>query len=250
MPRYKITFSYDGSNFHGYQVQPKLRTIQGELERAVSYLNRQTKTSVQSSGRTDGGVHALAQVAHFDLDVLVKPYNLRNALNKRLHGEIYIRSLEIVNSDFHARYDAKKKVYSYYINTRWYTPVLRQYVLQLGHTLDLEVMKDVASVFLGEHDFRCLSYQAKDKLNCVRTIDDIRIVDMNGIVKITVSGNGFLRKMVRNIVSILIKVGEGKMTKTEVLDLLTTGIKRNPVKCVDACGLYLDEVLYGDCDGL
>jgi len=248
--RYKIIFSYDGSCFYGLERQHGLKTIQGSLEKVLTDINDQKFVDVVCSGRTDKGVHAIRQVAHFDLDVLVKPYNLRNALNKRLHGEIYIRSLEIVNSDFHARYDAKKKVYSYYINTRGNTPVLRQYVLQLGHTLDLEVMKDVASVFLGEHDFRCLSYQAKDKLNCVRTIDDIRIVDMNGIVKITVSGNGFLRKMVRNIVSILIKVGEGKMTKTEVLDLLTTGIKRNPVKCVDACGLYLDEVLYGDCDGL
>ena len=90
MPRYKITFSYDGSNFRGYQIQPKLRTIQGELESAVSYLNRQTKTQVQSSGRTDGSVHAIGQVAHFDLSIEITEYKIKEGLNTLLPNDIHI----------------------------------------------------------------------------------------------------------------------------------------------------------------
>lgn len=248
--RYKIVFSYDGSCFHGLERQHGLKTIQGTLEAILTDINDQKFVSVVCSGRTDKGVHAIGQVAHFDLHVHVKAYNLRKALNKRLDGEIYITSLEVVDDSFHARYDVKEKTYSYYIDTKEYTPILRHYVLQLGHPLDIEAMRAASFIFLGEHDFRSLCFQNKEKINCVRTIYHIDIVDMHGIIKITVTGNGFLRKMVRNIVSILIKVGEGKMMNTEILDLLDKKSKNYSIKCVDACGLYLDNVFYGDADEL
>lgn len=242
--KYKIIFSYDGSCFNGLERQKNLKTIQGNLEEILTDINNKKLVNVFCSGRTDKGVHANNQVAHFSLDVAVKPYNLKKALNKRLSGEIYIKTLEEVPKEFHARYDVTSKTYSYYINTKEYNPMLRNYIFQLNHSLDINKMKDASKLLLGQHDFRSLCYQEKEQLNCVRTINSIKITEKDGIIKITINGNGFLRKMVRNIVSLLIKIGEDKLTKEALQEILTKKEKNYHIKCVSACGLYLDEVMY------
>ena len=116
--RYRIDFSYDGTNFNGYQLQPNLRTIQNELEKAVSYLNKQTYTTVQSSGRTDKGVHAINQVAHFDLGVSIPIYKIKRGLNSNLPADIHIINVKLVSDHFHARFSSKKKEYVYKINIK------------------------------------------------------------------------------------------------------------------------------------
>ena len=125
--RYKIVFSYDGTNFNGYQLQPNLRTVQNELEKAVSYLNRQIYTQVQSSGRTDKGVHALNQVAHFDLIIPIPTYKIKRGLNSNLPSDVHIISVSQVTDNFHARFSAKKKEYIYKINTGEYNPIMINY---------------------------------------------------------------------------------------------------------------------------
>ncbi|MGN0992506.1 MAG: tRNA pseudouridine(38-40) synthase TruA, partial [Bacilli bacterium] len=127
--RYFITFSYDGSCFNGFQRQNGLKTVQGSLESALTTLNG-SLVSICASGRTDKGVHALMQCAHFDLDRKIKAYNLKKYLNNSFDGEIYVKEVSLVSDSFHARYDALSKVYSYYINMGEFSPVNRNYQYQ------------------------------------------------------------------------------------------------------------------------
>lgn len=242
--RYKITFSYDGSCFNGLERQINQKTIQGEIEKVLTQINNNQKVDLVASGRTDKGVHANNQVAHFNLDVKIKPYNIKEVLNKQLNKEIYIKEVKEVNDNFHARYDCIEKTYIYYINTKEQSPFQRNYIYQLNHDLNIDEMITSSKVFLGKHDFRALAYQSKDKENCVRTIKEINIEKENSIIKITIIGDGFLRKMVRNIVSILIKAGEEKISQKEVQEILNSKEKTYNIKCVPACGLYLDNVKY------
>ena len=146
--RYKITFSYDGSNFNGYQVQPNLRTVQGELEKATSYLNKQTYTPVVASGRTDKGVHALAQTAHFDLNINNTLYKIKRGLNSNLPDDIHIIDVEEVNDNFHARFSVKKKEYVYKINIGEYDPINRNYIYQYNKELDITSMNEAIKYFI------------------------------------------------------------------------------------------------------
>lgn len=242
--RYLITFSYDGSCFNGYQRQNKLKTIQGEIEKVLTDVNDGKKVEIHSSGRTDKGVHALNQKAHFDLDVNIKLYGLKKILNKKLNGEIYIKDVCVVDNDFHARYFVKKKIYSYYINTLEFDPIRKDYCYQYCDKLNISKMKKTSKYLIGEHDFRSFCKEEKDKENCVRKIYKVNITNDNGIIKITLVGNGFLRKMVRNIVGELIEVGKGKKDINHIKELINSKGELHNKKSVPACGLYLEDVMY------
>ena len=242
--RYLITFSYDGSCFNGYQRQNKLKTVQGEIEKVLTDINNGKKVDIHSSGRTDKGVHALNQKTHFDLDVNIKLYGLKKSLNKKLDGEIYIKDVEIVDNEFHARYFVKKKIYSYYINTSEFDPIRKNYCYQYCDKLNISKMKKASKYLVGEHDFRPFCKEEKERENCVRRIYNISINNVNGIVKITLVGNGFLRKMVRNIVGELIEVGNGKKDIKHIKELIDSKGEIHNKKSVPACGLYLDDVMY------
>jgi len=244
MPRYKITFSYDGSNFHGYQVQPKLRTIQGELERAVSYLNRQTKTSVQSSGRTDGGVHALAQVAHFDLSIEIPEYKIKEGLNTLLPNDIHIIKVEKVTDKFHARFSSKKKEYIYKINLGEYNPIMRNYEYQYGRVLDVLKMMEAIHVFEGTHDFTSFVSSEDIREDKVRTIYKTSIKRNKDVLTISFQANGFMKYQVRNMVGILIEVGSGKKEVQDVERTLNLRNRETSIKIAPAEGLYLRKVWY------
>ena len=168
--RYLINFSYDGSNYCGYQIQPNLDTIQGRLEDAVKKINNGVKKSVQSSGRTDKGVHALDQYAHVDLDISITPQKFKRALNSNLPDDIHVIKTEIVDDNFHARYLVKAKEYKYYINLGEYNPIERNYVFQYNYKLNVDAMVDAIKVFVGKHDFRAFVTENVNKPNCVRTI--------------------------------------------------------------------------------
>ncbi len=241
--RYFITFSYDGSCFCGLQRQNGLKTVQGCLEEAISSLNG-SFVDVCASGRTDKGVHALGQCAHFDLDIEVKLYNLRKYLNNSFDGEIFIRDIKTVSDNFHARYDVKGKVYSYYINMGEFNPVKRNYEYQYCSNLDVSLMKEASKYLIGEHDFRSFCTDERDKLNCVRTINDIRFEVLGDVLKITFLGNGFLRKMIRNIVAVLIEIGSCKKNVSYLKEVLDKKKRQGNLKCVSGCGLYLDKVSY------
>lgn len=247
MSRYKIIFSYDGSQFAGYQYQPKLRTIQGELEKAISYINGQKKTVVHSSGRTDALVHSLGQVAHFDLQVQITENKLKRALNSNLPNDIHVISAYQVEDDFHARYMVASKEYEYIMNLGEYNPLERCYVYQCCHSLDLEAIRKALSYLEGTHDFRAFVSENKNHENCVRTIYETSLaIDTLNPSKIHIyfKGSGFLKYQVRNMVGTLIRIGEGKMEPERILAILESKNRMKAGRTAPACGLYLVRVNY------
>ncbi len=245
--RYFIKFSYDGSNYCGFQYQPNKRTIQEELERALTSINNHQKTKVHASGRTDKGVHALGQVAHFDLNIEITEAKLKRALNSNLPSDIHVILAKKVCGDFHARYMAKLKKYQYILNLGEYNPIERDYVYQYNYQLNIKAMKKALRYFKGTHDFRAFVTESNDKENCVRTIIKANIFyDKKDKKKIVIEfeGTGFLRYQVRNMVGILLRVGQNKILPKQVDEILKSRDRRKNGVTAPSLGLYLVEVKY------
>ena len=243
--RFLITLSYDGTNYKGYQTQPGLKTVQEEIEKALFKINNNKKTNFVSSGRTDKGVHAKMQCGHTDIDVNITEYKLKRAINSNLPEDIHVINTKEVSSNFHARYDVVEKTYEYYLNTGEYNPIERNYVFQYNYQLNLEKMKDGIKYLIGEHDFRSFVTENKDKQNCIRTISTATVEKINNnIIKFTFTGNGFLRYQIRNMVGILIKVGEEKEPPEFVENFLLKKDRSNGGKTAPAEGLYLTNIKY------
>lgn len=242
--RYKITFSYDGTKFNGYQVQPKLRTVEEELINAVSFLNQQTKTSVTGSGRTDKGVHALGQTAHFDLNIKTTTDKIRLGLNSNLPDDIHVIKVENVSDEFHARYSAKKKEYVYKINVGEYNPLDRNYVYQYNKELDINAMQEAIKYFEGTHDFTSFVSSEDERVDKVRTIYKTNIKVKKEMIEISFIGNGFMKYQVRNMVGLLIAVGEHKKEISDVEKVLKNRNRSQKFKTAAAEGLYLKKVWY------
>ena len=247
MVRYLITFSYDGLDFDGYQKQPKKRTVQGELEKVLKSINNNKKVDVQSAGRTDKGVHAINQKAHFDLDVTITEPKLKMALNSYLPKDIYVKKVEEVPDTFHARYNVKAKEYMYLINIGEYNPLERNYVYQYNKPLDIVAMERALKYLEGEHDFTSFSPTNNDKDNYVRTISQTNLIrDIKNTNKITILflGTGFLRYMVRNMIGTLIEIGEGKRKAEEIIDIIEAKDRKAAGPTSNPEGLYLKNVFY------
>lgn len=244
MMRYLITFSYDGTNFNGYQNQKGLRTVQGELEKALKEINNGKKTIVNSSGRTDKGVHALCQKAHVDIKVEITPYKLMRAMNSKLPEDIYVSKAEIVDKDFHARYMVKEKEYQYKLNIGEYNPIERNYVYQYCKRLDIDSMKEAIKYFLGEHDFESFTPTKDKRENYVRIINYVNISEKNDIITFTFRGNGFIKYQIRNMVGYLIRVGEGKKKGEDIPKILESKDRRMASITAHSEGLYLTNVVY------
>lgn len=245
--RYLITFSYDGSQYNGYQKQPKVKTIQGELEKVLKTINNDKKVDVSASGRTDAGVHALNQKAHFDLDIDISPDKLRLGLNSLLPKDIYIRNIDIVQDDFHARFNVKAKEYVYKINVGEYDPIEKNYIYQHNKKLDVVEIERALKYLEGEHDFKSFSKADEEKEDYVRRIVQANLIrDLKNVNKITISflGTGFLRYMVRNMIGTLIEVGEGKRKSEDIIDILNAKDRRKAGHTASAEGLYLKDVFY------
>lgn len=240
--KFLIKFAYDGTNFFGFQYQPGKRTIEEELNKVLTKINNNHKTTIVATGRTDAKVHALSQYAHVNLDVNITEYKLKRAMNSYLDDDIHVLEVKKVDDSFHARYNVLSKTYKYYINLGEYNPTRRNYELQYNHTLNIEKMKEAIKVFLGEHDYRAFVTQNKEKDNCIRTITKAEIEEKNNILIITFTGNGFLRYQVRNMVGILIRIGENKLTKEQLSEILLSCDRTKSGKTAPACGLYLEKV--------
>lgn len=243
--RFLITFSYDGSNYCGYQRQPGKKTIQEELETALTKINNNHPTIFTSSGRTDKGVHAKMQCGHVDINVAITEYKLKRALNSNLPADIHIISTKEVSNKFHARYDVIEKTYEYYINLGEYNPIERNYIFQYNYKLNIEKMKEGLKFLLGEHDFRAFVTENKDKENCVRIITEAKLdILPENKIKITFTGTGFLRYQVRNMVGLLISIGQEKKSP-EFVKIYLDGKDRSIYgKTAPAEGLYLTNVKY------
>ena len=241
--RYLITFSYDGSKYKGYQKQPDVTTIQGELERVLTVINN-SEVLVSASGRTDAGVHALNQTAHFDLDINITPEKLKMALNSLLLKDIYVKKVEEVDIDFHARFNVKEKEYIYKINVGEYNPLEKDYVYQYNKELDIDKMKEAIKYFEGTHDFKSFTKNNDEKDDFVRTIINTNIDIKDNILTISFRGTGFLRYMVRNMVGCLIEVGQLKRESIEVKTILEEKDRTKAGITAHPEGLYLKEVYY------
>lgn len=241
--RYLITFSYDGSKYFGYQKQKGVNSVQEDLEKVLSLINNKP-VSVCASGRTDAGVHANGQCAHFDIDINITPDKLKNALNGLLNGNIYVKSVVEVPDTFHARFDVKQKEYIYKINTGEYSPIYKDYIYQYCKPLDVDSMKTAIKLFEGEHNFKSFTKANVETNNFVRTIYSTAITKDNDIITIKFVGNGFMRYMVRNMVGFLIEIGEGKRNISDVNSVLLEEDRTKAGKTAPPEGLYLNKVTY------
>ena len=242
--RYLIRFSYDGTGFSGYQKQPGERTVEGMLENALYNINNHTETRIFSSGRTDRGVHALGQVAHFDIDVNITLYKLKCALNSLLPKDIHVISTETVDKDFHARYSAKGKTYEYKINIGEYSPIYRNSVYQYNKMLNIDKMKEGIQYLIGKHDFKAFVSDECIKSNYVRTIKEADISIVDNIITITFTGDGFMKYQVRNMVGILIKIGEEKFDASIIKEIFENYELRKFIVTAKSEGLRLKSVEY------
>ena len=242
--RYLIKFSYDGSNYAGFQTQKGLNTIQEKLEEATSIVNNHQKTPIVATGRTDKGVHALCQYAHVDIGVNITEKKLKRALNSNLPEDIHVIETKVVDDSFHARYQVKEKEYQYKLNMGEYNPLERNYVFQYNYKLNVEKMKEAITYFIGEHDFRAFVTDNKEKDNCIRKITKANIEKKDNQLTITFKGNGFLRYQVRNMVGVLIKVGEEKISPETVEKIIESKDRTKAGKTAPPEGLYLVNIKY------
>lgn len=244
--RYKLTIAYDGTNYSGWQVQPRKTTIQGEVERAIEKMAGR-HIRIHHSGRTDAGVHAKGQVAHFDLKEPVDTGRFMNGLNAHLETDIRIMKMEKVPSDFNARYDAVSKEYRYFVwNGQSVPPELRLYRLHERRKLDLKAMRAAAEQLVGKHDFAAFTANPQREIEgTVKTVTDIKITrTREGDLTIAVIGEGFLYKMVRSIAGFLLRVGIGELRPEDAKRFLKAGTRTNKVPTAKALGLFLWRVNY------
>lgn len=241
--RYLITFSYDGSKYFGYQKQKGVNSVQEDLEKVLSLINNKP-VNVCASGRTDAGVHANGQCAHFDIAINITPDKLKNALNGLLNGNIYVKSVVEVPDTFHARFDVKQKEYIYKINTGEYSPIYKDYIYQYCKPLDVDSMKTAIKLFEGEHNFKSFTKANVETNNFARTIYSTAVTKDNDIITIKFVGNGFMRYMVRNMVGFLIEIGEGKRNISDVNSVLLEEDRTKAGKTAPPEGLYLNKVTY------
>lgn len=245
--RYFMTVSYDGSDFKGYQKQPRCRTVQGELEKALKKINGDKDVSVSASGRTDAGVHAINQKAHFDLNQEIEPDKLLRSFNSILPEDIHVKNIEQVSDNFHARFSAIGKEYIYQINMGEYNPLERKYVYQHNEKLDVVEMQRAMKYLEGTHSFKAFTKADDEREDYVRTLSQTNIIrDLKDVSKITLVfiGNGFMRYMVRNMVGTLIEIGEGKRRSEEIIDILNSEDRTKAGKTAEAQGLFLKNVFY------
>ena len=173
--RFLIKFSYDGTNYSGFQAQHGLDTIEKRMNEALTKINNGKKTCITATGRTDKKVHALSQYGHCDIDVNITEKKLKKAMNSNLPDDIHVIETSIVDDDFHARYNVKEKTYKYILNTGEYNPLERNYVFQYNYNLDIKSMKEAIKYFIGTHDFRAFVTDNKEKENCIRTVTKANI---------------------------------------------------------------------------
>lgn len=244
MNNIKLTLEYDGTEYYGWQKQKEMKTIQGQLEEAIFIVTKEA-CEVTGSSRTDAGVHAKGFVANFKTNSKVPPERFREALNVKLPNDIVVIKSEKVEDDFHARYCAKGKTYEYYIlNDQVPSALIRNQVYHYKYDLDIEAMKEGAKQFIGTHDFAAFRTQGSSVKGTIRTIFDVKVEKTEKIIKISVSGDGFLYNMVRIIVGTLIKVGNKKLKPEDIQDIIREGNRKRAGMVVPPNGLVLEKVFY------
>ena len=245
MQNYRLTIEYDGTAYHGWQRQKDDLTIQGEIEKALAVMTRQ-KVVVHGSGRTDAGVHAVAQTAHFKSDVGLAAEAFQMGLNSLLKDDIVIRACQVAEDTFHARYDARGKIYQYHIlNHKIPSAINRNRVWHIRKQLDFYAMQRAAVHLAGEHDFKAFEGTGSPRSSTVRKVTMAEISRESAEnITFTIEANGFLRYMVRNIVGTLVEVGQSKMAPERFKAVLECGDRGQAGATAPPQGLFLVKVHY------
>lgn len=242
--RFKLTVEYAGTRYRGWQKQPNARTVQGELERAVMNALGDVLVDSQGSGRTDAGVHALAQVAHIDLTRAPAPAQLRQRINDELPADIHVLDAVPVSRTFHARHSAVSRSYVYQLSRRR-SAFAKPFVWWVKAPLDLDAMRLGAGAFPGMHDFRAFSEVDPAEKSTRVLLDEVCVQEFGALVVVRVVGSHFLWKMVRRMVGVLAAVGTGDLAPDDVAALLNDGRSDLPARLTaPAAGLFLERVRY------
>ena len=246
MPRYKLTIEYAGTRYSGWQKQKNARTVQGELERAIGALTRDTAFEFMGSGRTDAGVHALRQVAHLDVRKALPAESMRRGINDGLPADIHVLSVDSVPHRFHARHHAVARSYLYQIARRR-TAFAKAFVWWVKEPLDTGWMSAAAARFRGMHDFQAFSDDDPDEKSTDVLVDEVSIAEDGDLILIRVSGSHFIWKMVRRMAGVLAEIGKGATEPSVIEALLRGDVKGAPSPAsltAPAAGLFLERVFY------
>ncbi len=242
--KFRLVIEYDGTRYHGWQKQPEDPSIQAEIEKILKTLT-QCDVHVAGSGRTDAGVHAIGQVAHFQCETCLSPEKFHDALNKMLPGDIIIRECTHAAIDFHARFSAKRKTYRYGIlNSRNPVAIGRHYVWHVMKHLDVSLMQQAATLLVGEKDFKSFEGVGSPRKTTVRTIYRTSVYKDGDTVYFEVTGSGFLKFMVRNITGTLVEVGLGKISPEQFGEILAGRDRAKAGPTAPPYGLFLVNVNY------
>ncbi|PGM52443.1 tRNA pseudouridine(38-40) synthase TruA [Bacillus sp. AFS053548] len=247
MNRIKCIISYDGTQFNGYQVQPNQRTVQTDFEKVLTKMHKGNPIRIHASGRTDTGVHAVGQVIHFDSEYDLQPEQWKRALNAQLPKDINVRNVEIVDDNFHSRFDVVRKEYRYFIwNEKDENVFSRNHHYFFPFDLNIVKMQEALDCLLGTHDFSSFCASNTDIKDKVRTIYKGSINKTDQGIVIALEGNGFLYNMVRIIVGTLIEVGQGKRDVKSVKNALLARNRAKAGKTSPPNGLFLWKVDYNN----
>lgn len=239
--RFLACIQYDGSNFYGFQRLNNERSVQKDLERVLTKINKDY-VLVKGAGRTDRGVHARAQMCHFDLNINITENGLKRAMNSLLPSDIYVNYVKCVNDDFHARFLVKKKIYTYVINMSEYDAINDKYLYNYCHNLDIKLMRKAAKILVGAHSYKAFVSGERENYNSI--INNIKFKVYKEKLYISFMGTSFYRYMVRNLVGALIMVGSKKLDLETLKYMLNSGERLVNYMTVPSSGLYLENIEY------
>ncbi|MFB4165899.1 tRNA pseudouridine(38-40) synthase TruA [Alteribacillus sp. JSM 102045] len=251
MQRVKAVVSYEGTFFSGWQKQPQARTVQEEIETALTKIHKGQETRVTASGRTDAFVHAIAQVIHFDTSLSIPAEKWSKAINSHLPEDILIKDASYTNFDFHARFDAVEKEYRYRVLPKREKDIFRRnHTFFYPYPIEVDEIKKAAAYLKGTHDFSSFCASGTDVVNMVRTVHRAEVLENGDELQFIFRGNGFLYNMVRIMVGTLLEVGKGLRKAEDIPEVIEAKKRSAAGKTAPGHGLYLWEVYYEDYQGL
>jgi tRNA pseudouridine38-40 synthase len=243
MPRFKLVIEYSGTRYSGWQIQKNARTVQGEIDQAIREATRRREFELYGAGRTDAGVHALAQVAHLELYTALPPATLRSRINEALPSDIHIRHIDKVPHRFHARHDAVSRSYLYQIARRK-TAFFKPYVWWIKEPLGADRMREAAAAFVGMKNFESFTADEPGEKSTKVLIDRLEIGEDNALLLVRVQGSHFLWRMVRRIVGVLASIGRGELSAAQAADFFQERSDLPATLTAPASGLFLEGVYY------
>jgi tRNA pseudouridine38-40 synthase len=243
MARFKLTLEYAGTRYSGWQIQKNARTVQGEIDRAVRTVSGRTDFEIYGSGRTDAGVHALAQVAHLDLNTPLSVERLVWALNDELPADIHILGALRVPRQFHARHAAVARSYLYQVSRRR-TAFAKPFVWWVKDALEVGRIREAAGLFRGMHDFRSFTADDTEESSTRVLLEEMEVGEEGDLILLRVRGSHFIWKMVRRLVGVLVEVGRGKLSARDVERFLREDSETPARLTAPPSGLFLERVFY------